>query len=111
MGMRSTIGEPAYRPVRTEIAASGLRVLVRGEVDIDTVGALDSELRAAEAGDATSIVLDLSGVSFLDSMGISAIVRGALRSSANGDRLRVVSSPAVDRVIDLCGLRGRLPLV
>ena len=111
MGMRSTIGEPAFRPVMTEIAASGLRVLVRGDVDIDTVGALDAELRAAEAGDATSIVLDLSGVSFLDSMGISAIVRGALRSSATGDRLRVVSSPAVDRVIDLCGLRGRLPLV
>jgi len=110
MGMRSTIGEPAYQPVLTETAAGGLRVLVRGEVDIDTVGAMVTELRAAEAGDANSIILDLSGVSFLDSMGISAIVRGALRSRADGDRLRVVTSPAVDRVIDLCGLRGQLPL-
>ena len=108
--MSSTIGEPAYQPVMTETAAGGLRVLVRGEVDIDSVGALVSELRAAEAGDATSIVLDLSGVSFLDSIGVSAIVRGALRSRADGDRLRVVTSPAVDRVIDLCGLRERLPL-
>ena len=110
VGMSSSIGVPAYRPVTTQTAAGGLRVLVRGEVDIDTVGAMVTELRAAEAGDATSIVLDLSGVSFLDSMGVSAIVRGALRSRANGDRLRVVTSPAVDRVIDLCGLRGRLPL-
>jgi len=68
MGMRSTIGEPAYQPVLTETAAGGLRVLVRGEVDIDTVGAMVTELRAAEAGDANSIILDLSGVSFLDSM-------------------------------------------
>ena len=108
--MSSSIGVPAYRPVTTQTAAGGLRVLVRGEVDIDTVGAMVTELQAAEAGDATSIVLDLSGVSFLDSMGVSAIVRGALRSRADGDRLRVVTSPAVDRVIDLCGLRGRLPL-
>ena len=68
VGMSSRIGMPAYRPVTTAMAAGGLRVLVRGEVDIDTVGAMVAELRAAEAGDATSIVLDLSGVSFLDSM-------------------------------------------
>ena len=109
--MRSTIGEPADQPVMTEAAPGGLRVRVRGEVDIDTVGAMITELQAAEAGDATSIVLDLSGVSFLDSTGVSAIVRGALRSRAQGDRLRVVTSPAVDRVLDLCGLRGRLPIV
>ena len=108
--MRSTIGDPEDLPVMTETAAGGLRVTVRGEVDIDSVGAMISELQAAEAGDATSIVLDLSGVSFLDSMGVSAIVRGALRSRAHGDRLSVVTSPAVDRVIDLCGLRGRIPL-
>ena len=105
--MSSTIGEPAYQPVMTEAAAGGLRVLVRGEVDIASVGAVVSELRAAEARDAGPIVLDLSGVSFLDSTGLSAIVLSALRS---GDRLRLVTSPAVDRVIDLCGLRGRLPL-
>lgn len=109
--MRSTIGDPADQPVKTEPAPGGLRVRVRGEVDIDTVGAMITELEAAEAADATSIVLDLSGVSFLDSTGVSAIVRGALRSRAQGDRLRVVTSPAVDRVIDLCGLRGRLPIV
>jgi anti-sigma B factor antagonist len=108
--MSSTIGEPAFQPVMTETAPGGLRVMVRGEVDIASVGAVVAELRAAEAGDAASIVLDLSGVSFLDSMGISAVVRGALRSRADGDRLRVVTSPAVDRVIDLCGLHGRLPL-
>lgn len=109
--MSSTIGEPPYQPVMTEAAESGgLRVRVSGEVDIASVDAMISELRAAEAGDATSIVLDLSAVSFLDSTGISAIVRSALRSRANGNRLRLVTSPAVDRVIDLCGLRGRLPL-
>ena len=109
--MSSTIGEPPDQPVMTEAAESGgLRVRVRGEVDIASVGAMVSELRAAEAGDATSIVLDLSAVSFLDSTGISAIVSSALRSRADGNRLRLVTSPAVDRVIDLCGLRGRLPL-
>lgn len=108
--MSSTIGERPFQAVTTEAAAAGgVRVRVRGEVDIASVGALVSELHAAEAGDATSIVLDLSAVSFLDSTGLSAIVRSALRSRADGDRLRLVTSPAVDRVIDLCGLRGRLP--
>ena len=108
--MRSIVGEPQFQPVLTEAAAGGVCVRVRGEVDIDTVGAMVRELRAAEERDTPSIVLDLSGVSFLDSVGVSAIVRGALRAQADGNRLRVITSPAVDRVIDLCGLRSRLPL-
>ena len=94
----------------TESSPDSLRVVVDGEIDIATVGDLVAGLEVAEASDAPAIVLDLSNVSFLDSTGVSALVRGALRSSEHGNRLSVVSSPAVDRVIDLCGLRDRLPL-
>ncbi len=104
------IGEHSPLRVQTESRPGSLRLLVHGEIDIATVGDLVAGLEVAEASDARSIVLDLSQVSFLDSTGLSALVRGALRSSENGNRLSVVSSPAVDRVVDLCGLRDRLPL-
>ena len=88
--------------------AGDARIRVRGEIDLATVPALSAALEAAEAGDAPQIVLDLTDVSFIDSSGIAVLLRADARSRRDGARLRLATSPAVDRVIDLCGLRGKL---
>jgi anti-anti-sigma factor len=89
-------------------SAGDARIVVRGEIDLATAPALNAALEDAEAGDALRIVLDLSVVSFIDSAGIAALMRADARSRRDGGRLRLATSPAVDRVIDLCGLRGKL---
>jgi anti-anti-sigma factor len=52
-----------------------------------------------------SVVLDLTGVTFCDSSGISALVRGHARASSAAGRLRIsAASDQVRRVLDLSGL-------
>jgi len=96
--------------VVTEPSPDGVRVLARGELDLHTAGEVTAALAKAEAGDPGAVVLDLSGVTFIDSTGLRLIVAASVRSSQNGARMSIVPSPAVDRVIDLCGIRGQLPL-
>jgi anti-sigma B factor antagonist len=58
-----------------------------------------------------SVVLDLSGVTFCDSSGISALVRGHARASSAAGRLRLsAASPAVTRVLEVAGLARMLGL-
>ena len=59
-----------------------------------------------------TIVLDLSGLSFIDSTGLRLVLDLNDRYGGEADRLRVVAgSPAVERLLDIVGLRDQLPLV
>lgn len=57
------------------------------------------------------VVLDLTGVTFCDSSGVSALVRGHARASSAAGRLRLsAASPQVTRVLELSGLARMLGL-
>ncbi|MGI5241601.1 STAS domain-containing protein [Dactylosporangium sp. CA-139066] len=77
----------------------------QGEVDPDTAPALEAALDAALDGGAPApIVVDLSGVRFLDSAGISALLRGRRRTVAAGRAFRVTG--ADDFVAEVLHLTG-----
>jgi anti-sigma B factor antagonist len=77
----------------------------RGEVDPDSAPALDEALDAALAqGATTPIVVDLSGVRFLDSAGIGALLRGRRHTLAAGRSFRIIG--ARDLVADVLHLAG-----
>ena len=81
-----------------------------GELDLATVPELDSVLARAESTDAKEIVVDLSGLEFVDSTGIALLVKAARRSRMNGGRLRLLRGTGqVERVMTLCRLHERLP--
>lgn len=91
--------------VEVDRSAAGAVVRVQGEVDLATAPELDEVLAAIDASDGP-VVVDLSEVSFLDSSGLSVLVRSHqhLRSSG-GEGLRlVVTRPATQRVLDATGL-------
>jgi anti-anti-sigma factor len=68
------------------------------------------ELQHVEATDAEAIVLDLSGLTFMDSTGVRLIVNADARSRADADRLTLLRAPAdVQRVFALTCLEQRLP--
>ena len=66
-----------------------LTLAVHGEIDLANAGLLDAELEQAEQTDAEEIVLDLSGVEFIDSTGLQVLVVAGRRSELDSNRLGV----------------------
>jgi anti-anti-sigma factor len=86
------------------------RIHLTGELDIGTIGRVEAELARAEAGDARLIVLDLSGLTFMDSTGVRLVLEAHARSRADSDRLRLRrGSAAVQRIFELSGVTETLP--
>ncbi len=86
-------------------------VTVAGEVDITNAeGLRDALLSALNAG-AAALVADMTQVTFLDSAGVTALVRAARRATATDATLRLaVTVPAVLRVLSLVGIDRLIPV-
>ncbi len=96
-----------------ETSEGGVRRLTPvGELDLATVPLLESAFDAVLGDDdAEMIVVDLTELSFIDSTGVHLLIR-MHRACADADRLRVINgSRAVERVLDLTGVRARLPII
>ncbi len=85
-------------------------IAVSGELDVATAEDLERAIRRAEASDALSIIVDLSGLRFIDSTGVRLLHEAHARSRADADRLALLRGPAaVQRVLELNGLLDQLP--
>jgi anti-sigma B factor antagonist len=83
-----------------------------GELDIATAPVLERELDAAASGDAETILVDLSRLTFMDSSGIHVLLRANTTWGARDDRLRIITGPPlIDRVFDLARVRELLPIL
>jgi anti-sigma B factor antagonist len=94
--------------IRTDAGADVAVVTASGEIDISTAEAFGLELERALSRGTESVVLDLEGVSFIDSTGLTALLKAI--EGSNG-RLRVVRSlsRAVERTLEVSGLMDDLP--
>jgi anti-anti-sigma factor len=80
-----------------------------GELNLRNVKTLDAELRLAIAGDASAVILDLGGVSVIDSAGLRVVLLMAKHSLRNGGRLRLVRGSApLERAIQGSGVEEHL---
>jgi anti-anti-sigma factor len=96
--------------VRSERADRIHAIRLFGELDLATAVTAERELERVEATDAETILLDLSGLTFVDSTGVRLLVTATARSRADQNRLALVRGPyAVQRVLELCGVVERLP--
>jgi anti-sigma B factor antagonist len=91
----------------------GVRVIVlTGEFDLAGVQAFESELAKLESAGADVLVVDLSGLDFMDSSGLRALVMADQRANKAGRRLAIVPGPpSVRRVFEITQLDERLDLV
>ncbi len=94
--------------IRTDGGADVAVVTASGEIDISTADGFGLEIDRALSSSPASVVLDLERVSFIDSTGLTALLKAIDRS--NG-RLRVVRSlsRAVERTLEVSGLMDDLP--
>ena len=80
-------------------------VTATGEIDITNAEYLRDALLSALNAGATALVADLTSVTFLDSAGVTALVRASRRASASEAQLRLaVAAPPVLRVLNLVGI-------
>lgn len=81
-------------------------VLIRatGEMDLSNAATVGDAVHDAIADGFATVLVSLSGVSFIDSTGLSALVQGHRAAEAQGGYLAVVSpSEQVLQVIQLLG--------
>lgn len=98
--------------VHTEDRDGLVRVALRGELDLSTVGMVQDELRRVEASSPALVVLDLSKLTFLDSTGLRCVVTADERARDDGRRVVIVRGPeAVQRVFSITRLEERLEMV
>jgi anti-sigma B factor antagonist len=82
----------------------------RGELDIATVETLRAALDGIQSPG--RLVLDLRGLSFIDSTGLHLLVALHQRAQRDGFQLALLAPAApIDRAIQLCGLDEVLPFV
>ncbi|WP_127499520.1 STAS domain-containing protein [Actinoplanes solisilvae] len=80
-------------------------VRLRGEVDVLTVDRVRGALAEALQAQPHEIVVDLSGLVFIDSTGLGALIFGFQRARDTGVRFRLAkASPAVRQVLQLSGV-------
>ena len=80
-------------------------IAVSGEIDVATAPQLRECLQGVIARGETTIVLDLLGVTFLDSTALGVLV-GALKRcrEAGGDLHVVVAEPRIVKIFEITGL-------
>jgi anti-sigma B factor antagonist len=83
-----------------------------GEFDLASAEAVDRELRRSEESVAGTVVVDLSGLDFIDSSGIAVLAHAADRASKNESRFGLRRGNAqVERTFELAGLSELLPFL
>ena len=97
---RSALLDPEVRRADTHAL-----VLLSGELDASTAGQLYKELAELTREGVVHVSLDLSGLEFMDSTGLSVVIAEHKRTSASGGELVILSPQSqVRRVLEITGL-------
>jgi anti-sigma B factor antagonist len=94
------IARPTISPIRiaTERAGGVIVVTLHGDVDLESAGDVKQALTGSIENGAATVLVDLTGVTYVDSAGLGAIVGAAKRARASG------------ATFCLCGLQGDVRL-
>lgn len=105
-GMRAAAGalrvETMGLTLRVRPGEDSIMVAVGGEVDVCTVGLLQDALLSIMREGAPKLLLDISGVSFMDCAGLRVLMTIQRRAELRGGFMRLTAVPrAVRRIIEL----------
>jgi anti-sigma B factor antagonist len=98
---------------RLQVSSRGGAAVIEvfGELDLATSPALEQELDRVAGEDVPLIIVDLAELGFMDSTGLSVLVRAHQRAEESGQRFGVInSSQQVQRLLTLTGVKDRLVL-
>jgi anti-sigma B factor antagonist len=100
------------RSVDVQPQRETVEIIPAGELDLATVGHLQSELEKMIEVGFDRIVIDLRPVEFLDSTGLHALLSAQARAEREGWQLAVIPGQrAVQRIFEVTGAIDRLPFI
>jgi anti-sigma B factor antagonist len=92
--------------------AAAVVVAVSGELDLASGPELESELDQISGPATQLVIIDLRQLDFMDSTGLSILVRAHQRLAGEGCEMSLVKgSQQVQRLLDLTGVAERLRLI
>ena len=107
------LGDPGVGPAPIDatgpVGDGPVTVRPVGDLDLARAGELREMLLAVDPG-VTAVVIDLAGVDFLDSVGLSVLVNHAQRFDADGVVLEIRVPPGLATLFRLTGLDSVLSL-
>lgn len=84
-------------------------LVVSGELDLVSSPELEAALQRIESSEPRLLILDLRLVDFMDSAGLSVVVRANQRAQSAGTRFGLVNgAPQVQRLLTLTGMDERI---
>ena len=87
-------------------------ITLQGRMDIDGTQKIDTRLTVATASESANIVVDLSGVDFMSSIGIGVLVRAANALKQRRGKIVLLSpQPGVFRVLETTQINTVIPIV
>lgn len=103
---------PNHFDVQTRQEGDGVAVLVTsGELDLASSEQLEAAVTEAIAARSRHVIVDLRGLEFIDSVGLSVLIKADRRVRETGGRFGLVrGSGQVQRLLGLTGLASRVPL-
>jgi anti-sigma B factor antagonist len=101
--------------IRSSHSDGTARLELHGELDIGTAPKLDAAVDRALEDGCREVVLDLGGTTFMDSTGLSALIRAARAIDQRRGKMAVISPPGsearvvieMSRTGSVVGLRDR----
>lgn len=94
---------------RSNAASDFVLLTATGEIDLASVGLLEPEINASIEEGVDLLVIDLVGVSFLDSTGLRSLLAAHTRMEETGGKLAlVVTGGPVLRLFDVTGIESAL---
>ncbi len=108
----SATAEPPIFRCDVEPDRDRARVVLTGELDLAGVEPLEREIDSLLGSGFRRIVVDLRGLTFLDSSGLRYVLTLARSASEDGFRLELIQGgDAVRRLFELTGTQDALPFV
>jgi anti-sigma B factor antagonist len=98
-----------------QVTIAGARAVIaaHGELDLATVPELEARVMEALAGGAKEVIVDLFGLTFLDSSGLRLMIVCSEAAKRDGFALQIAVAPDSMpwRLFDLAGVLPMLPIV
>lgn len=89
--------------------ARGVVLALSGELDLSTAPALEQAIEEARSETGERLLFDLAELSFMDSTGVSVLVRAKQEANAAGHEVTLrAPNGQVHRLLELVGLLDRL---
>jgi anti-sigma B factor antagonist len=110
--MMSAFAEPQFDLTEDTVDARTHVITVSGELHVSTAPTFSRRLNDAIGQGKTAVVLDLSGVTFIDSTGLSVLLNGLRRVTRRGGRMAIVcTNPTVLRLFEITRLDTTFEIV